>query len=181
MSKGLRKIQKDRIPQWKLDSLIEKKQEFPESLVPIPIEREHVDPRPMLFNSLGYDTLHPAERIKAFCSDVREMISRYEGNKERFDQLEREMQDLLHFIEMSGDKNANIGFKLYKRLAEVRRERRICKNEMDLLQPVYMNFKETDLLNILGRIQGSCKDIKKQIDGRAYTVRTDILEDFIHN
>ena len=173
MSKSVRKVPKDRTPQWKLDKLLE-------PIEPVVLEREHVEPRPVLFNSEEYDTLHPESTIRLFCGDIREMISRYEGNKERFNELENEMQDLLHYIEMTGDKNANIGFKLYKRLSEVRRERRICQNEIDLLQPIYDSFKDTDLLNTLASIQGRCGSVKKQIDGRAYTVRTDVLDQFIN-
>jgi len=152
----------ERIPQSKLDAMI----------TPRP------DPRPVLHNDVDYDTLRPEEKVKAFCSDIREMLSRYESDKIRFDELEKEMQDLLHYIEMAENKNANVGFKLYKRLAEVRRERRACKNELDLLQPIHDNFK-SDLLNSLSRIQGICTAVKQQIDGRCYTVRTDILDDFV--
>lgn len=177
MSKSVRKVPKERTPQWKLDLLIMKEELENE---PIVLEREHVEPRPVLFNSEEYDTLHPESTIRLFCGDIREMISRYEGNKERFSELENEMQDLLHYIEMAGDKNANIGYKLYKRLAEIRRKRRACQNEIDLLQPIYDNFKDTDLLTKLADIQGKCSSNRKQIDGRAYTVRTDVLDQFIN-
>ena len=100
-------------------------------------------------------------------------------SKDQYDHLEYEMQDLLHYIEMGSDKNANAGYKSYKRLAEIRRERRSCKNEMDLLQPIYDAFGGGDKLNVLAQIQGSCRVTKQSIDNRAYTVRTDILESFI--
>ena len=176
MSKSVRKVPKDRTPQWKLDLMILKEKLENE---PIVLEREHVEPRPVLFSSEEYDTLHPESTLRLFCGDIREMISRYEGNKIRFNELENEMQDLLHYIEMAGDKNANAGYKLYKRLAEVRRQRRAYQNEIDLLQPIYDNFKDTDLLNILAEVQGKCGTARKQIDGRAYTVRTDVLDPFI--
>jgi len=176
MGKQTRSVQRERTAQWKLDALIEKnKIETP----PIIVEREHVEPRPVLFNTEEYDSLHPEDVLRNFCASIRDMISRYESDKIRYEQLEQEMQDVLHFIEMSENKNANSGFKLYKQLADIRRERRICKNEIELLQPVYSNFKETDLLNILTRVQGNCKNIKQQIDGRGYTVRTDVLKTFI--
>lgn len=89
------------------------------------------------------------------------------------------MQDLLHFIEMAADKNANLGFKLYKRLAEIRRERRVCQNELDLLQPIYDAFGGGEKLNVLAQVQGACRTTKQAIDGRAYTIRTDILDQFI--
>ena len=193
MSKSVKSVPKNRTPQWKLDLLILKdKLERDEAFEELQIDdvqieeeqREEVQeskhsPRPVLFAQKDYDTLHPEETLRLFCGDVKDMLARYEGDKTRYEQLEDEMQDLLHFIEMAGDKDANTGYKLYKRLAEVRRERRDCQNELTLLQPVYDNFKNSDLLNLLSRIQGNCRAIKQQIQGRAYSVRTDVLEPFL--
>lgn len=67
-------------------------------------------------------------------------------------ELENEMQDLLHYIEMAADKNAAVGSKLYKKLADIRRRRRICKNEIDLLTPVYEQFHATQFLEHLSQL-----------------------------
>ena len=173
MSKSVRSVIRDRIPQAQLDALIQKVSE------PVVIEREHVEPRPILSSDLEYDSLKPEETIRNFCASIRNMLSRYQYCKEQFSLLENEMQDLLHFIEMAADKNANLGFKLYKRLAEIRRERRVCQNELDLLQPIYDAFGGGEKLNVLAQIQGACRTTKQAIDGRAYTVRTDVLDQFI--
>lgn len=173
MSKSVRSVIRDRIPQAQLDALIQKVSE------PVVIEREHVEPRPILSSDLEYDSLKPEETIRNFCASIRNMLSRYQYCKEQFSLLENEMQDLLHFIEMAADKNANLGFKLYKRLAEIRRERRVCQNELDLLQPIYDAFGGSEKLNVLAQIQGACRTTKQAIDGRAYTVRTDVLDQFI--
>lgn len=172
MGRSTRSVIRDRIPQSQLDALIAQRE-------PVFIEREHVEPKPILTNNLEYDTLHPEETIKEFCSSIRSMLSRYQYNKDQYNNLEYEMQDLLHYIEMGSDKNANTGYKLYKRLAEIRRERRINKNEMDLLQPIYDAFNGGDKLNVLAQIQGNCRVAKQSIDNKAYTVRTDVLESFI--
>lgn len=173
MSKSVRSVIRDRIPQAQLDALIQKVSE------PVIIEREHVEPRPILSSDLEYDSLKPEETIRNFSASIRNMLSRYQYCKEQFSLLENEMQDLLHFIEMAADKNANLGFKLYKRLAEIRRERRVCQNELDLLQPIYDAFGGGEKLNVLAQIQGACRTTKQAIDGRAYTVRTDVLDQFI--
>ena len=107
------------------------------------------------------------------------MLSRYQLSKEEYDNLENNMQDLLHYIEMGSDKNANVGYKLYKQLAEIRRRRRACKNEIDLLQPIYDAFSNTETLNILAQVQGNCRIAKQKIENSAYTVRTDVLEQFM--
>lgn len=169
MGKQTRRVPKDRTSQARLDALIQ----------PVQVEREHVDPHPVLLSALEYDTLHPEETIKEFCISIRNMLSRYQYDKDQFSKLEQEMQDVLHFIEMGSDKNANAGYKLYKQLAEIRRKRRVCKNEMDLLQPIYDAFGGGDKLNTLGQIQGLCRITKQSINNRAYTVRTDALDSFI--
>ena len=168
MGKSVRSVPKDRMSQAKLNSLIQ------------PIEREHVDPKPILTTHLEYDTTHPDEVVRDFCNSIRNMLSRYQYNKDQFAQLEQQMLDLLHFIEMASDKNANVGFKLYKQLAEVRRQRRICRNEMDLLQPIFDNFGDNVKLNILAKILGECRSTKQTIDNRAYTVRTDVLDSYVN-
>lgn len=173
MSAKTRSKKYDRMSQAKLNSLINKKPEEP-----IFIEREHIEPRPVLYSDEEYDTLHPDETFRNFCAAVRTMLSRYEVHKERLEKLEAQMQDLLHFIEMGKNKNAKDGFILYQKLCEVRRERRIIKNEIDLLQPIYNNFHDTSLLDHLGNIQGECHTVKQLIDRKGYSVRTDILDNF---
>ena len=170
MGRQTRRVPKDRMSQARLDALI---------VQPVQIDREHVDPKPVLTSDAEYDSMHPEETIKEFCIKIRDMLRQYEYDKDRYNHLEQEMQDLLHFIEMGTDKNANIGFKLYKRMMEIRRERRICKNEMDLLQPVYDTYSNGDKLNELSQLQGLCRVTGQAIRGRAYTVRTDVLKEFI--
>lgn len=168
MSGKTRSVPRNRMSQARLDSLIIRKPE------------EHAaETRPILSGGIEYDTLHPEETIRAFCAAVKNMLSRYQYDKEQASHLEQEMQDLLHYIELSPDKNANNGFKLYKRLAEVRRERRVCKNEMELLQPIYDTFNGSQKLDMLAQIQGACRTAKQSIDGRVYNVRTDVLDGFI--
>lgn len=169
MGRSVRSVPKDRMSQARLNALIQ----------PITIEREHVEPKPILTSNVEFDTLHPEETIKEFCAAIRNMLARYQMNKEQYDILEQEMQDVLHYIEMGSDKNANAGFKLYKQLAEIRRKRRTCKNEMDLLQPIYDAFGGNEKLNVLAQIQGACRTTKQAIDNRAYTVRTDVLDQYI--
>ena len=169
MGKSTRAVPRERMSQKKLDSLI---------INPSPefIERQHVEARPVLSGCLEYDTLQPESKFREFCASIREMLARYEYNSSRVSELDQQMQDLLHYIELSGDKNANMGYKLYKQMSSVRRERRACKNEMDLLQPVYDAFHDTSFLTRLTDIQGKCRTAKQFIDNRGYTVRTDVLE-----
>lgn len=171
MGKSTRSVQRNRMSQKKLDSLIIKKDA-------IFIEKEHVNPHPILASHQPYDTLNPEETFKVFIVKIQEMLLKYEADYSRLNALENEIQDILHFVEMSTDKNANTGYKLYKQLCELRRERRALKSEMELLQPVYNMFKNTGMLAKLMQAQGECHDIKQIIENRVYSVRTDALEEY---
>lgn len=174
MSANTRSKQRERMSQNYLNSLIIKQE-----TKAVFVDRATVPPQPVLHSEEEYDSLHPEETLKNFCSKVREMVSRYDADREELSRLENEMQDLLHYMEMSKNKNANEGFKLYKKLREVRKQRRIRKNEIELLRPVYEMFTETKILDQMGNLQGQCKSIKQSIDNRGYFVRTDTLSEFI--
>ena len=140
-------------------------------------ENGHIESKPVLSGCGNYDTLRPEQTFKDFCAAVREMLSRYESNKDRLVELENEMQDILHYIELSGDKDIQAGFRLYKKLATVRRERRDCKNELDLLQSVYDAFHDTRLLSQLTDVLGKIRNSQQFVETRCYSVRTDVLDE----
>lgn len=77
---------------------------------------------------------------------------------------------------MSDDMDGPRGYDMYKRVREIRRERRVCKNENELLRPV-VNFLEQNpsIISDLERLQGSCQRLKETIDDRHYTMRTDVF------
>lgn len=135
--------------------------------------------RPLLFSVDEYDSQKPEETFRMFIRSVKEMVKKYDANIARIAELEDQMQDVMHFMEMAKPKNVPTGYKLYKKLTDIRKERRACKNENDLLKPVYDMFHGTKLLDQLSYVQGECGKVKKTIDGRAYSVRTDILEDLV--
>lgn len=134
---------------------------------------------PILHYSVEYDTTHPEETIRKFCSDIREMVSRYEGNKQRLIEIEKEHQDLLHYIEIAPFKRVTDGYKLYRKLAELRRERRALKNENDLLKPLHDAFSPMDILNRLSTIQGDVGKAHEAVDARVYGIRSDILDEWL--
>ena len=170
MSKGVRSMRYKPLSQSKIEDILKNN---PNQLV----EHEHVEPKPVLGGCIDYDTKHPDEVLKDFCANIRDMLAQYEYDKDRLNEMENQMQDILHYIELTGDKNANTGYKLYKRLTNIRRERRACKNEIDLLQPVYDAFKDTGLMSRLTDLLGKCRSNKQFIDSRGYAIRTDVLKD----
>lgn len=134
---------------------------------------------PILHGDIEYDFTQPEQTIRDFVAAVKAMVARFEYNKGRIVAIEAELQDLYHYIELSSFKTVPNGYKLYRKLAELRRERRSCKNENDLLQPIYEYFHATEVLTKLAHVQGECAKVKSVIDNRSYLVRTDILDEWL--
>ena len=135
---------------------------------------------PFLHYDINYDSTNPESSIRNFVGSIKDMIARYEYNRDRIISVESELVDLYHYLEISPFKNVPDGYKLYRTIAELRRERRACTNENDLLQPIYEYFHATDVLNKLSRVQGECAKCRGAIDARVYMVRTDILEEYLN-
>lgn len=121
-----------------------------------------------------FDSMRPEENLKSFLAFARSVISRYEENQRLQTDLETETQDLLHLIELSPNMNACEYTKKCIQLRDVRRKRRACKNEIDLLKPLYEYLSDNTLISQLSRIQGQCKTSKEVISQRQYTLRTDV-------
>lgn len=125
-----------------------------------------------------YDTTNPVEHISDFVAFAKLVITRYEENDRLIRVYDQETQDVLHYIELHENLNAAQGNEMYKKLREIRRKRRLNKNEMDLLEPVYNFFKtQSELTDQLPAVQGKCKQLKAGINGRQYTLRTGVIQD----
>lgn len=134
---------------------------------------------PILHYSLDYDSMHPEETIRLFVKNVKAMVKKYELNKDRVIEIEKEIVDIEHYMEISTNKTVPLGYKLYRKLADLRRERRACKNENDLLQPIYEYFHATEVLNRLSKVQGDCAKAKSTIDERVFQARTNVLDAYL--
>lgn len=128
-----------------------------------------------LSRSAEFDTLLPVDRVKDFLAFARDVISRYEGNIARQKELEDETQDLMHVAELTEKVSAAQGYKNWRKLQEVRRERRACKNETELLKPLYDYLQDRAVINQLSQIQGKCSSSKQVISMRKYALRTDVM------
>lgn len=122
-----------------------------------------------------FDSLLAVDKTRDFLTFARDVISRYEGDLVRQKELDDETQDLLHAIELSPRMNASQGYKIYDKLYAVRNERRLCKNEIDLLKPLYDYLSDKRVINDLTQIQGKCNISKQNISHRQYTLRTDVM------
>lgn len=102
---------------------------------------------------------------------IRDIPKRYSDNLEHITKLEKEENDLLHYIELV-NLNAVEGFKAYKELQKVRKERRVYKDENELLkhvQPVLSNMKGQ--LRLLDNAIGNVRQTEKHLENRIYRVR----------
>jgi len=126
-----------------------------------------------------YDTLRPEETLRSFVKFLKDVKTHYKFCLDEIARCELETQDVLHYIELGKNLNAMEGFKAYKSLSEIRRKRRIMKNELELLEPVYqyLLYQDPKLADRLAQVQGDCRKGKEKIELRSYTCKTDILEE----
>ena len=124
-----------------------------------------------------FDTLHPHEQIKAFVSFLTSVKKRYEDNQRVQKENEDKTQDILHFIELSENMNASRGFSMYRKMSVVRRERRNCKSENDLLQPIYDFITANPIIDQLSQVQGKCRTTKEVVSRRRYNMKTDVIDE----
>ena len=124
-----------------------------------------------------FDTLHPHEQIKAFVAFLNAVKSRYEDNQRVQKETEDKTQDILHFIELSSNMNASRGFSMYQKISTVRRERRNCKSENDLLQPIYDFITANPIIDQLAQVQGKCRTTKEVVSRRRYNMKTDVINE----
>ena len=69
------------------------------------------------------------------------VVKDYERDLERIEEIQGELQDILHEIELSSPKDMYNGWLLYKRIRELRIERRRCKEQTELMKETYEFFK----------------------------------------
>jgi len=71
-----------------------------------------------LHYTVDYDSTNPEQTFRNFVADVKGMVSRYEDNKARVAEIEQELVDLEHYIEIASYQNLPNGYRLYRKLAE---------------------------------------------------------------
>ena len=109
----------------------------------------------------------------------KDVIEKYESNVDMIKQLEGELQDIAHEIELSGSKDMYNGWKLYREIRELRIKRRQAKDENQILEEMYNFLKEQPsqkFKNKVQQIQGNSAKIAKAQENRTYQPRqrTDI-------
>lgn len=70
-------------------------------------------------------------------SIYNDVVKKYENNVELIKQLEEELMDIEHEIELSQPKDMYKGYLMYKEIKTIRTRRRTAKDENRLLQDMY--------------------------------------------
>lgn len=127
---------------------------------------------------MEYDTLGPEKTISDFLKFCKDASERYNGNIAELQELESMQQDIMHYAELTDNLDRKGANHVYKRLRDVRRRRRIIKNESELLEPViqWMNAN-SPAVKLLERTLGDVRHKQSVIDNRLYTTKTDVMEE----
>lgn len=102
------------------------------------------------------------------------VIKDYERDLERIEEIQDELQDIMHEIELSPSKDMYNGYLLYKRMRELRIERRRCKEQTELMKETYEFFKSQQgqsFKNRMQQLQGNAAKLRKTQENRTYTPR----------
>lgn len=102
---------------------------------------------------------------------IRDFPNRYHENNKRIKEIEEETMDLLHLIELTTF-NAAEGYKIAKRIKEIRQERRRLKDENEQLkhiEPILTKWR--DRLQQLDKVVGDIRKAKMNKVNRSYRCR----------
>ena len=102
------------------------------------------------------------------------VLKDYERDLERIEEIQGELQDIMHEIELSSPKDMYNGWLLYKRIRELRIERRRCKEQTELMKEAYDFFKSQQgqsFKNKMQQLQSNAAKLRKTQESRTYTPR----------
>ena len=117
-----------------------------------------------------------SEHIEAFLDWVRECGAEYNIAMTNEQAAAEETQDLLHKLEID-ETTYHEKAKIGQALTAVRRERREAKDTVAILDPVVdWKKKNKTFLDSLEGLLGRVRKAEKDIEGRTYRPRTDIVE-----
>ena len=92
--------------------------------------------------------------------------------------IRNKILDIDHEIELSSDKDIIRGYKMYKLLRDVRRERRIVKDRLEEIKPLVKLVNESVFMSNKNKINQVCENIETIIEKnvnadvrKAYRVR----------
>lgn len=118
-----------------------------------------------------------SEQIEGFLDFVREAKTDYNIAVSCEKEANDATQDLLHSLELYENTYHKYA-RTAKKLAQVRQERREAKDKREQLQSVVDWMEENErVLHGLERLLGNVRKAEKATEGRAYTPKTDVLDE----
>lgn len=102
------------------------------------------------------------------------VVKDYERDLERIEEIQGELQDIMHEIELSSPKDMYNGWLLYKRIRELRIERRRCKEQTELMKETYEFFKSQQGQNFktkMQQLQSNAAKLRNVQEQRTYKPR----------
>lgn len=114
-----------------------------------------------------------SESIANWCNFVTEAANELRSAKDEMDRLEALTQDYLHALEL-GDLNYKERAKIATKLAVTRKERRVAKDEVEVLEQFVIFCEEKDnraYMNKLREILGKMRTSERKQKNRMYTPR----------
>lgn len=102
------------------------------------------------------------------------VVKDYERDLERIEEIQGELQDIMHEIELSSPKDMYNGWLLYKRMRELRIERRRCKEQTELMKETYEFFKSQQGQNFktkMQQLQSNAAKLRNVQEQRTYKPR----------
>jgi len=112
------------------------------------------------------------ELITTLRDAVRDLPKKYENNADDIRDLEHKTTDYLHYFELV-DLNASEGFRAYKDLQQIQKDRRALKDENELLKHVYPLLKSLrGNLSQMDKAIGEIRKSKGVMKKRKYRCRS---------
>lgn len=125
-----------------------------------------------------YDSLQPEKHLQEFNQFIEAVKSRHAENLRLIEDYNMQQQDLDHFAEMHEDLGRTEAARYYRDVRDIRRKRRVCKNEVALLEPIVQFYMQNKtVFDQLKQLHGRIRFAKEEIGRMDYTVKTKILDD----
>lgn len=114
-----------------------------------------------------------SETISAFCQSMENAKMDYAWCYEEVNRMDKLTQDYLHKLEL-GDLDYRERAKVATAMARCRRQRRGCKDTVEILEPL-IQFLDSDrgknLMNLMREVLGKTRKVEKSMENRIYIPR----------
>lgn len=114
-----------------------------------------------------------SETISAFCKLMENAKTDYSWCHDEVNRLDKLTQDYLHKLEL-GELDYRGRAKVATAMAQCRRQRRECKDTVEILEPL-IQFLDSErgknLMNLMREVLGKTRKVEKSMENRTYFPR----------